>query len=89
MCAGLIPGVNIRTRPRVLFMFIQSAVDESMFRVGLAMLASPYIKIEKHIKMAYDHAVPPLSSQASLEKDIAKMNAIYENIKLHNKKKKK
>lgn len=89
MCAGLIPGVNIRTRPRVFFMFVMEAINESSLRVDLALLSSPNVDTKKMHDIAFDRAIPPLSTQVSLEKDIKKMNAIYENIKLRNKKKKK
>lgn len=80
MYAGLIPGVNIFNRPRVLSLFIEIGVNEASAMAYASIASHPDLDPTKVIDIIMDKAVPPLSPILEMEREtdaaIAMLKAI-------------
>lgn len=89
MCAGLIPGVNIKTKPRVFYLFILHEIAEAAFRVNAAIASNPDTDAIKMHEKLFEIALPALSPRRMLEEDAKKLFAKFEAMQKMNKKAKK
>lgn len=80
MCAGLIPGVNIMTRPRVITLFIDEAINEASIKVKSAVMSSPYVNAKKMYGELFDMVIPPLSQEKRLEQEAKSMFALFDSM---------
>ena len=66
MCAGLIPDVNIKSRPRVFFIFAIMMIDGTLTALQLAALAHRNVNAAETYGKLHDAMIPPLSSEVRL-----------------------
>lgn len=81
MCAGLIPGVNIKTRPRVFFIFMSEAINDAVFKITSSLASSPNADTVKMHDRLYDIAIPPLSAGSGSDAETKRLFALYDKIK--------
>ena len=80
MCAGLIPGVNIKTRPRALMLFSIMTINETLFSVYAAIASNQQIDAIAVRDKLMDYAIPPLSPTAKKDEETKKMLAVLNKI---------
>jgi hypothetical protein len=69
MSAGLIPGVNIFSRPRVFRIYTMMSVQEAQAAAFAAIAAHNNMDPSKAMEAFLDKAVPPLSPERKREQE--------------------
>lgn len=80
MCAGLIPDVNIKSRPRVFFIFAMMMIDKQVCDLHKAVISSPEISAKNSFQAIMDMLIPPLSSEKRLKEQAEKMFKLLDKI---------
>ncbi len=80
MIAGLIPGVDIFSRPRIFDIYVEMSVNEAMADMHAATAANPKMDIEKVMEAAIDAKIPPLSPIRKRERETQRQIALLRKL---------
>lgn len=80
MYAGLIPGVNISTRPRVFTLYVTMSLNEGYFNVYSALASSPGADTKGMYDVLVEYAIPPFSPEQKQKEETEKMISFLKKI---------
>lgn len=80
MYAGLIPGVNIKTRPRVFLLYTYMALNEEYFKIYAALASGPTADMKSMRDVLKEYAIPPFSPERILKEETEKMKKLLKRI---------